>query len=48
MNKLKGEIRKDVNGMPYRQTKYGRIYERISKSDLICGGYHAHGVNRRD
>ena len=48
MNKLKGKRRKDANGRYYLATPYGRIYEGISKRDLIDGGYHTHGVNRRD
>ena len=48
MNKLKGERRKDANGRWYKQTEHGRIYERISKEDLIDKGFHTHGVTRED
>ena len=48
MNKLKGKRRKDANGRYYLATSYGRVYERISKEDLICGGFHSHRTTMVD
>lgn len=43
MNKLKGKRRKDASGRWYTSTPYGKIYDRISKDRLMCGGFHSSG-----
>ena len=48
MRELKGKREKDVNGRWYLSTEYGRVYEGVSKEDLIDGGFHTHGVTRED
>ena len=42
MKELKGKREKDVNGRWYLATKHGRVYERISKKDLIDQGFHGY------